>query len=372
MSDNPQSPPPGWSDEQPPPYRPGNQADGWGPAVPGGAGPGGTGGPVGPGGPGDAGPGSAWTPPPPAPKPGVIPLRPLLVGDIMTGAIDYVRREPKTVITVSAMVGVVAAFVQLGVVAMTSGDLSGLATEDPSQIDPEELVPLLLQLVTLASVTAAVAGVLQIFGTGMLTHVMGRAVVGQRTSVGEAWVLVRPQLLRLVAATLLVGLVVGLAVGIPVAPGLVLLASGMTGAGAVATLVGSVVAMVLGVWLSFGLILTTPALALEDCGPIAAMKRSWRLVRGGFWRTLGIVLLGSIVGQAVGSIAASPFSLLGGAGGEITTLSVFGLAIAGLVTTMVALPFVAGVTALVYIDRRIRTENLATVLAAAAEGPGGR
>lgn len=371
MSDDPQSPPPGWSQEQPPPFRPGDAADGWGPATPGQASPGPTG-----GGPGDppvpGGPGSAWAPPPPAPKPGVIPLRPLMVGDIMTGAIDYVRREPKTVITISAMVGVVAAFVQLGVLAATSSDLAEVTSSDPSQIDPAELVPLLVTLLGLVTVSAAVAGVLQIFGTGMLTHVMGRAVVGQRTSVGQAWVLVRPQLWRLIAATLVVGLVVGLAIAVPVAPGLVLLSSGLTVAGAVLTLLGSLVAMVLGVWLTFGLILTTPALALEDCGPIAAMKRSWRLVRGGFWRTLGIVLVGSIVGQAVGSIAASPFSLLGGAGAELTTMSVFGLAIAGLVTTMVALPFVAGVTALVYIDRRIRTENLAAVLAASAEGLSGQ
>lgn len=98
-----------------------------------------------------------------------------------------------------------------------------------------------------------------------------------------------------------------------------------------------------------------------------AMKRSWRLVRGAFWRTLGIVLVGTIVGQAVGSIAASPFSLIEG-NGDLTTWSVFGLALAGLVSTLVALPFIAGVTALVYIDRRIRTENLATVLNAAATG----
>jgi hypothetical protein len=284
----------------------------------------------------------------------------------MTGAIDYVRREPKTVVTVAAMVGVVAAFVQLFMVAFTSSDISSLP-DDPAQLDPEQLVDLLVTLIGIAVVTTAVAGVLQIFGTGMLTHVMGRSVVGQRTSVSESWALVKPQLLRLIAATVLVGLAVGAAIAVPLAPGAMLLTAGMTTLGAVFLLLGGLASMVLGVWITFRLILTTPVLALEDCGPVRAMKRSWRLVSGAFWRTLGIVLLGSIVAQAVGSIAASPFALLGGGSAEITSWSVFGLAIAGMITTLVALPFVAGVTALVYIDRRIRTENLAPVLQAASE-----
>ena len=80
-----------------------------------------------------------------------------------------------------------------------------------------------------------------------------------------------------------------------------------------------------------------------------------------------IVLLGTIVGQAIGSVAAAPFSLIGGVGAELTTVSVFALAMAGLVSVLVALPFVAGVITLVYIDRRIRTENLAAVLLASSQ-----
>lgn len=358
MSEEDEQRPPGWSDDQPPPFQ--QSEDGWQPLPPQQP-------PPGPGAGQPPTPGNAWTPPPAAPKPGVIPLRPLLVGEIMTGAIDYVRREPRTVISISAMVGVVAAFVQLLVLAYTSTDLSTLPSDATEQIDPSQLVGILTSLAVLFGITAAVSAALQIFGTGMLTHVMGRSVIGQRTSVGEAWKLVRPQLLRLIAATLLVGLVGLVAVALPLVPGLLLMLAGQGLLGGILLGVGSVGALVLGVWVTFSLVLTTPALALEDLGPVRAMKRSWRLVRGAFWRTLGIVLVGTIVGQAVGSIAASPFSLIAG-NGDLTTWSVFGLALAGLVSTLVALPFIAGVTALVYIDRRIRTENLATVLNAAATG----
>ena len=199
----------------------------------------------------------------------------------------------------------------------------------------------------------------------MLAHVMGRAVIGRATTAGEAWALVRPQILRLLAATILVSVMVSVAIGVPLVPGVLLLATGATEAGALALLVGSAVALALGVWVSFSLIFATVALALENAGPITAIKRSWRLVRGGFWRTLGIVMVGSIVGQAVGSIAAVPFSLFGSATGELTTAATFATAMAGMVTVLVALPFVAGVTTLVYIDRRIRVEGLATTLTTA-------
>lgn len=346
-----QPPAPGWSTQQPPPYQPGS---GWAEH--------------------DAPPSSApggWTPPPPAPKPGVVPLRPLGVGDIMTGAIDYVRRDPKTVIAISAMVGFVAAIVQLGMLAVPSGDLAALTTGDPATVDPAELGRLLLALTGYLAVAGLITAVLQIFGTGMLTHVMGRAVIGRQTDLGRAWELVRPQLWRLIGATLLVGVVVIAAATLPLLPGALALAAGLSAVGGVLIGIGAVLALVLAVWASFGLILTTPALALEDLSPVTAMKRSWSLVKGAFWRTLGIVLLGTIVGQAVGSLLAAPFSLIGGVSGELTTASVFGAAIAGLVTVMVALPFIAGVTALVYIDRRIRTEDLAPVLAAAASTPEG-
>ena len=334
-----QEPPPGWSSQQPPPF--GAQPDPQPPQD------------------------GAWAPPPPAPQPGVVPLRPLRMGEIMTGAIEYVRRYPRAVISISAAVGVAAAFVQLAFLGTSASELDAALTSDPATLTPEQLLDLLVTLGTLTAVSAAVAGVLQVLGTGMLAHVMGRAVIGRATTAGEAWALVRPQILRLLAATILVSVMVSVAIGVPLVPGVLLLATGATEAGALALLVGSAVALALGVWVSFSLIFTTVALALENAGPITAIKRSWRLVRGGFWRTLGIVMVGSIVGQAVGSIAAVPFSLFGSATGELTTAATFATAMAGMVTVLVALPFVAGVTTLVYIDRRIRVEGLATTLTTA-------
>src|SRR6516225_8193246 len=60
-------------------------------------------------GPGTGQPG--WAPPPAAPKPGVIPLRPIAVGEILDGAFTSIRRNPKATIGIAAIVLTVSAVI---------------------------------------------------------------------------------------------------------------------------------------------------------------------------------------------------------------------------------------------------------------------
>ncbi|HQZ85961.1 MAG TPA: hypothetical protein PLB21_10110, partial [Actinomycetota bacterium] len=297
---------PGWSRQQPPPFVPPEQAE----APPTPSTPQPAGAPTADAQPPDAqtpaghspeGPppatsrGPSWAPPPPAPTPGIIALRPLTVGEMMSGAIDYVRRDPGTVIAISAIIGLAAALAQIIFLGFSYSRVQQFPTEPSATISPDELLRMLTTLGAIALATAAVAGVLQVLGTGMLSHVMGRAVIGQRTDLRQAWTMVRPQIWRLVGATVLVAVAVSLAIVLPLLPGIGLLLAGLPEAGAVALLPGLGLSVVAGVWVSFTLVLSTPALALEDCGALTSLKRSRKLVAGAFWRTLGIVLLGSIV-----------------------------------------------------------------------------
>lgn len=350
---------PGWSAAQPPPYRAepgsapappvaGNQPPATAPAPA-----------------NNWTTGSGWQPPPPAPQPGVVPLRPLGVGEIITGSVDYVRRYPKPVLGISAIVGLGAAFGQLAVLATGYGELDALS--DPEALSPEQLLSLAGNLLIVAMVQAMVIGLLQVLGTGMLAHIMNRAVIGQPTTFEQAWRLVRPQILRLVAASLLVGAIVVAGAALPLLPGVLALSAGAPELGGVMVGLGALVAIGLAVWLSFRLVLTTPTVALEDTGVMTGLRRSWQLVGGSFWRTLGIVLLGVVLGQAVGTVAAAPFNLFAGATADLSTGSVFALALSGMVTMLVALPFIAGVTTLVYLDRRMRAENYQVQLQQDAE-----
>src|SRR5262245_11015908 len=75
---------------------------------------------------------SGWVPPPPAPKPGVIPLRPLGVAELLDGAITAIRQYPKAILLPSFVVA-------LGVGAF--GYLVNLASieyiSDLNSLDPD-------------------------------------------------------------------------------------------------------------------------------------------------------------------------------------------------------------------------------------------
>src|SRR6266700_7483461 len=90
----------GSSPTPPPPGYGGYGGSGQAPPPPGYGGYGGYGGPWPP--PGYGGYGAPW--PPPAPKPGVIPLRPVSMGEILDGSIATIRRNPKATLGFTAVV----------------------------------------------------------------------------------------------------------------------------------------------------------------------------------------------------------------------------------------------------------------------------
>lgn len=122
------------------------------------------------------------------------------------------------------------------------------------------------------------------------------------------------------------------------------------------TLVGLVLFIFPGVWLAGSWTMTGPALALEDRRPVESLGRSFRLVQGRWWRTVGFMvlvgLLGSVAAQLV-QLLAIPLLILGGVGIGA------GLAFA---LTFVAQGFIVGAIAVMatawYVDLRARRETV--------------
>ncbi len=104
-------------------------------------------------------------------------------------------------------------------------------------------------------------------------------------------------------------------------------------------------------------LVTAPVIGAERAGPIQAMRRSARLVQRRFWNVLGAVILGVLVETlftyAIGGLPTF-FSIFIGTEGIGWVLP----AIAGIVTELVTMPLVAGITVLIYLDLRVRTEGL--------------
>ena len=128
-------------------------------------------------------------------QPGVIPLRPLTLGDIFNGAVGYIRTNPKVTLGLTA---VVVMAVQLLVLILELGPLTALADVDSDPNTGTEVY---------SAATSAVANLLSGLATivlsGMLTVVIGRAVFGARITIGEAWQRIRDRILPLIGLSLL-------------------------------------------------------------------------------------------------------------------------------------------------------------------------
>ncbi|MEU9031447.1 glycerophosphoryl diester phosphodiesterase membrane domain-containing protein [Streptomyces sp. NPDC048383] len=366
---------PKWSDSQPPPGQwsspgagqapPPQQGAGWGPYAPQpGQQPGAPyGAPYGHSG----GPGG-WGGPPPAAKPGVIPLRPLGLGEILDGAVSTLRAHWKTVLSVSL---VVAALVQLGLLGTQRLLRDNLVVSTDETATPDELVRLMndTMLAGFASYYLQLLGLLLV--TGLLAGVVSQAVLGRRSTVAAHLRGVRPMAPRMLGLTAVLFLGALAAGMLPALPGL------LTG-NAVLTVLGVPIGLVLLAWFFVTFVLAPPALMMERGKVTDALKRSAKLVKGSWWRIFGISALTWVITWLVSVIIAVPFAviamivspdgfdgLLSGTSAQSWTFLLV-TAVGGLISLTVTVPMQTGVTSLLYIDQRIRREALDLELARAA------
>ncbi|MFG2647367.1 glycerophosphoryl diester phosphodiesterase membrane domain-containing protein [Streptomyces sp. NPDC048436] len=373
------SPPPAGQTPPPPPPPPGG---GWGGGRPGGPGSGGPG----PGGPGGYPGWGAWQGPPPAAKPGVIPLRPLGVGEILDGAVSTMRTYWRTVLGISLTVAVITEVVVILLQGLVLNDSANTDALDDPSATVGELTRALGDTLLSSGVVLVITLLGTIIATALLTMVTSRAVLGKSVTTAEAWQDAKPQLPRLVGLTLLLPLIGVAVVTAGAVPGVLIAAAGSSDAGVSLAVLGGFGALIVAVWLMIRFSLASPALMLEKQGVKKSMARSVKLVRGSWWRVFGIQLLAAIIANVVASIIVIPFTLIAGAlsGNGVTGFLDSGtgdlgwtfLIVSGVgsvIGSMLTFPITAGVTVLLYIDQRIRREALDLELARAAglQGAGG-
>ncbi|MGW0551271.1 DUF7544 domain-containing protein [Streptomyces altiplanensis] len=322
--------------------------------------------------------GGGWGGPPPAAKPGVIPLRPLGVGEILDGAVSTLRAHWRTVLGITVTVAVVT---QICDVLIQRYLLPEPAQVDPNATPSEALSQSLDAMQTTlvgASPSFVITLIATLFTTALLTMVVSRSVLGRPVTLSDAWREAKPRLPQLLGLTLLLtAMTVGIMV-VGIAPGFLL----GSGAGIALSLLGGLAAFVVTLWLMIRFSLASPALMLERQGIMKSLTRSAKLVSGAWWRIFGILLLTGLLTFIVSMIIAVPFGLIAyaaddGLGGLLTGQAPeFGwpfLIITGIgavIASSITYPISAGVSVLLYVDQRIRREALDLELARAAGLPG--
>ncbi|MCX2184812.1 hypothetical protein KV205_30425 [Streptomyces sp. SKN60] len=313
--------------------------------------------------------------PPPAAKPGVLPLRPLTLGDILDGAATTMRRYWQTVLAISLSVAVVAQLADILSVRFLAPEPVAI---DPDATPAEALSQSVASLKNALAESGPSYVVMIAAGlicSALLTVVMSRAVLGRPVTLGDAWRDARSRLLQLLGITVLVIAASVAIMFVGILPGLLLGGS----AGDALAFVGGLCAFVAVVWLTIALSLASPALMLERQGVVKAMKRSMKLVQGSWWRIFGITLLTNVMVAVFTMLVAIPFviaataasgsgldSFMEGSVPETGWTFLIIMGIGGVITSALTYPLTSGVTVLLYIDQRIRREALDLELARAA------
>jgi hypothetical protein len=290
------------------------------------------------------------------------------VGELLDGAFTAIRRHPRVTLGLAALVML---FVSILTLVLDWALLVGVeapadnATWDDSRGYFGRLLTRSLAVYGIESVGTLVL-------TGLITAVIGQAVLGRSITPAEAWARLRPLIWRLLAVSVLTHLIlIGIAVAALV-PAVVAAAAGGENAAVVLFVVGVIAWIALSVYAFIALALAPAALVLEQQTVRGALSRSRALVRRSWWRVFGILVLASLIASVIGGIISLPFGLAGGGLSSFSDTSTLRftdalLAVIGsLVAGTLVQPYSAGVRALLYIDRRIRAEALDVALTRAA------
>lgn len=311
-------------------------------------------------------------------KPGIIPLRPLSIGDIYQGAFAAIKTNART------MFGFTAALLGVVLVISIATNYAIINLVLPNYLSPNS--PYAAAFTSLSGSFSQLGGsLLQVLATvllsGLIVVAVSRSVLGRVASSKEVWERTKSKFLPLIGLNIITSIISGLMMIIGIAVFFVLLAGVAStaktdreflqdlGISLVGLLILMVISALVSSYLSIKFSVASPAMVLENLGVFAAIGRSWSLTRGNFWRLFGINILTAIITSMVagifGGIAGALgaiFVVVGSSSPEDIIASLNTTYILTMVMSTIAqlliLPFTSSVNALLYIDLRMRKEGL--------------
>ncbi len=265
-------------------------------------------------------------PPPPPPSAGgggAIPQRGL--GDILTAAFELYRANAAKLIQIVAIVVIPLTFV-LALLTQVTFKVRCDANDIQNFQDAQDFVNRCTSGIGRSFLIGAIgwfiAVAIQQLILGAVTRGGTAAVLGRPVDVEGSYRYAFSRIGGLIGLALLIALAVFL--------------------GFFVFFIG---ALIVGVFFA----VAVPAFIIERTGAVDSMSRSWRLVRGHWWHTFGVILVAAILAGIVNGI-------LGAIGGSNFFLYWIFTAIGQSITA----PFVALVAVILYIDLRARHEGLSS------------
>lgn len=311
-------------------------------------------------------------------KPGIIPLRPLSIGDIYQGAFAAIKTNART------MFGFTTALLGVAIVISIGINYLIINLVLPSYINTNS--PYASVFGSVFTTFSQLGGTLlqnlaTVLLSGLIVVAVSRSVLGRVASSKEVWERTKSKFLPLIGLNIITSIISGLMMIIGIVVFFVLLASVAStaktdreflqdlGVSLVGLLILMVISALVSSYLYIKFSVAPPAMVLENLGVFASIGRSWSLTRGNFWRLFGINILTTIITSMVAGIfvgiadaLGAIFIVVGSSSPEDVIASLNTTYILVMVMSTIAqlliLPFTSSVNALLYIDLRMRKEGL--------------
>lgn len=295
-------------------------------------------------------------------------LRPMSVGDILDRAIRIYRQNFVPLVIIVAIVSLPYTILQLAITLLTNPFVLNLS--NPQSVTPDTFnTGLMIAGQLLAYVLVLAYSVAVVFQSGALTAFVSEKFLGRAITVRQAYGRAFSRWLALLIATFLLGVifvaVFGVLCGLWMIPflGFAAIGSGLDSASAAALSAASLAlcclflpATVVGIYLVVRWLFYIQAIVLENYNSTGGMGRSWKLVKGSFWRvffllaalTLLVIVLNVgfyMLAIFVSALLQSPMLIL--------VMSSISLQLINLIIT----PLQFAALTVLYYDLRIRKEG---------------
>ena len=300
------------------------------------------------------------------------------LGDVLSAAFAILKKKLWLFVGLALIPQVIVyAAVIVGVIVMATGLAAQAGQSSPS---PTAVLGAFVPGTIIMLVGALVAAFVQLKMYGMMAAAAHETAAGGDPTFASTSEQSRGLMGRVIPVYLLgvlVGLVVVGIVSLPMILGIAGAASSSNNETVMAAVMSGValtMLLMIGVYIGIFFLIVKflyfmPVLAVERLGGMDALRRSWRLTRGSFWRTLGFYLIGamivsgaSFVAQMIGQVVSMLFQGTGSANGSDDPAAVAAQLVAvlpALIVTMLfqlaisllSYPFLLSYTTVMYIDQ---------------------
>ncbi|CRH61016.1 Membrane domain of glycerophosphoryl diester phosphodiesterase [Chlamydia trachomatis] len=310
-------------------------------------------------------------------QPGIVPLRPLGVGDLFSGTFEALSKNPFVLFVLPGIVTIVAGIITLVTIYFAIPDFTSLVDLDaPISTDDLSTIGMTMALRTIPFVLVLL-GLAGLFPAIVVPNGTADAIIGKKLSAEDAFNRFKSRLLAMIGLSIvwvfLFALIASVTFGIFLLVGLGV-ADYVTYRSQTQTMlvfllfgsVGAITTFLVCVFFQVRFAFAQTVCAVENLSPRKALKRSWTLTQGVAFKTLGRSILIAMVMGAVGGV----FS------GVLSTFTAFTIstdpqmyltaiplaAVASTIVQMLVMPLSQVYIALMYVDERIRKENYAYTL----------